>query len=276
MDYPAVASTSIREVSWDSWRGTPELVAQIARASARAVRQQGSPEPRCRIEISVKGDLEEFYSPEAFQDRVTREALRDFDHLKISVDEPDDDLLIEVRFARAVDPLDPPDATQTETQTETPGPSSEFELIGWTWKKIVHPPGGVRLAVSAAESRADEVVAATSTVLAAINRGATYRGERLVLAIGTVLVVLAALASVSYLLMGHSAAIPGWIKDWSIPLALTVGAFFFALLGFFANWLRPPVEVADLHKTRLWSAVKFVGTPLLALIVSGIGKAIWG
>src|SRR5690242_18366407 len=99
MTMPGVAKGSIAQAKWDSWRGTPELVAQIARASARATRAEGDEEPPCRFEISVRGDLEEFNSPETFQDRVTREALRDFECFKIVVGQAD--LLIDVELSRS-------------------------------------------------------------------------------------------------------------------------------------------------------------------------------
>jgi hypothetical protein len=226
MDYPTVAGTSIGQATWDSWRGTPELVAQIARASARAARQEGSPKPRCRLEVSVKGDLEEFDSPEAFQDRVTREALRDFDHLWISVGEPDDDLLIHVRLSR-FRLVGAPDATHAET----PDPSSEDPVVvailegdrASAWRCETY-----RLSARGTGGR---VAAATSIVRAAIDRGRTRRGERVVLAIGTLLVVLATLASVSYLLLGQSGAIPRWVKELlgsALPLIGLAGVVLFA------------------------------------------------
>src|SRR2546421_11322935 len=66
-------------VKWFSWRGSPQLVAQVARAAQRAAGADV-----CSIVVSVRGDQEVFASPANFAEDVTPEALRDFSSIRIS------------------------------------------------------------------------------------------------------------------------------------------------------------------------------------------------
>jgi len=68
--------------AWTSWRGSPGLVRHVAETAIHAIGHE--PQHVC-ISASVLDDSEEFTTPAAFIDNVTREALRDFDRLDIDV-----------------------------------------------------------------------------------------------------------------------------------------------------------------------------------------------
>ena len=128
-----------------------------------------------------QGDLEEFDSPEAFQDRVTR-GLSAISIVRIIVGQPEE-LLIDVELSRSIRffPFNALDSTSTPDVTR---------LVNETWNALVHPPGGVTLTVSAPDSRAYAVTAAVATVSAAIDRGRTHRANDSRLPSAPALVVL--------------------------------------------------------------------------------------
>ena len=108
---------------------------------------------------------------------MKREALRDFDCLKIIVGQPEE-LLIDVELSRsmrfflfnALDSTSTPDVTG---------------LVKGTWNALVHPPGGVTLTVSAPDSRANVVTAASRDSFSSDRSGSDTSGERFTLAICT-------------------------------------------------------------------------------------------
>lgn len=75
----APKETPVDWIKWFSWRGSPQLVAQVARATQRAASAD-----RCDLVVSVGEDEEIFTSPADFTKDVTPEALRDFKTIRIA------------------------------------------------------------------------------------------------------------------------------------------------------------------------------------------------
>jgi hypothetical protein len=71
---------------WEQWRGDPELVAQVARASIWALRDGGIRRPTCRVDVHVGGDTESFASPRSFLQEVTKDALHTLDDISVQVE----------------------------------------------------------------------------------------------------------------------------------------------------------------------------------------------
>jgi hypothetical protein len=70
---------------WPTWNGGPDLIQRVARAAVWTVRDAGFDQPRCRINVEVREDVESFDSPEDFRQNVTGEGLQKFDGISMTV-----------------------------------------------------------------------------------------------------------------------------------------------------------------------------------------------
>lgn len=98
-DRPAGAPPAQARASWSSWWGSPELVAQAARAGVRRMREVGRGEAGCRIVMAVDGDSERFATPDEFLLAATPEGFRRFSSLELLVQ--GDGCAVAVTFTRS-------------------------------------------------------------------------------------------------------------------------------------------------------------------------------
>jgi hypothetical protein len=83
------ASSQIHEMEalWHTWRGSPELLAHVARVALRSIDGVGDgTQVACLIDLQVDDDHELFVSPSEFLKEVTPEGLNAFDRLRISAE----------------------------------------------------------------------------------------------------------------------------------------------------------------------------------------------
>jgi hypothetical protein len=80
------ANIAYRWVRWTLWRGSPELIAHVARVSGRAVTDEAGDQPQISIIVEVGEDEELFNAPESFAEAVTKEALHRFTRIIIEAE----------------------------------------------------------------------------------------------------------------------------------------------------------------------------------------------
>jgi hypothetical protein len=239
MDPPNEAT--VRE-EWQYWRGSPGLLAQVANAAIRGVRD-GDTMPSCRIDVEVDQDHEVFESPSEFTAGVTREALRNFRSIRIDV--RGDLLKVCVILA------------WRRPWWAFPGRSNEKDAQ-------------VVLEVAGADEAA--VKGAFASIRHSIKRGGregkANASVRQVLYWATLLGVTAATASALYLLKLSDASMGAYLAT-----TFVVGLGAAIIVGF---WVFPMIEVAPPGHTRLWRLVKFLGPAVVTVIVAGIAKLLYG
>lgn len=238
------------EETWRRWRGSPDLVAHIARTAIRAARTAGPDgEPRCEVRVEVKGDEEIHEEPWEFRDRVTPEGLSRFRAIRVAVDTD----AISVLIVIARKPV-----TGLRQLQDSDGVDRE----------------GVTLLIEARDDAAN-VENVRATVAAAIDRGRPVTGRvvdnLIYLPLAFALLLGTVLALRSLYSTQHSEA--GGLGLYFIVI---FPVFFFAASFWITRWLRPPVEVASLWRSRLARVALFAVPPLLAIMVAGASKAIWG
>jgi len=229
-----------RRGDWGYWRGSPELLAQVARVAQRCATRDAN-RPECLIVVEVAGDRELFSSPSEFVQNVTREALRRFKRIEIVTKSEFINIQVALAWRRP---------------WWKPGFGSDAEVI-----LIVRGTSEL------------EVEATFNQMRAAIKRGGTDGAVPLALVTNTVIVltvtaVVAGTISALYLL-GQS--------EQTIELAsVGVGLLGFVIGALWGTWEYPALEVAPPGQTNLWRAVKFIGPLVGSAVVAGGAKALFG
>jgi len=258
-------------VKWFSWRGSPQLVAQVARAAQRAAGAE-----QTSIVVSVGEDEEVFSSPTNFVKDATPEALREFKTIRIVAAGA---TTVAIDFIR-----DP-------TKRTGPGPDE-----------------GVLLQLYTDSSDPDAIATATKTVAAAINRGAPTRfaqppvhksratprppprknsNEDLILfgiaGVGTFAILALAVVLTNSLTGGAirrmseavRRASPLWLRhsfgnvpSAAVVLAITVAA------AVFSRSIRPAIEVAPPGQTRLRRFSRYIAGLLVTLAIAALSKKV--
>jgi hypothetical protein len=228
-------------VTWHFWRGSLELLTQIARTAQRAVAGEGADSATCEIEVLVDGDRESFTSPSEFKENVTPEALARFSDIAIRAESSD--LQAEVRYH-------------------------------WNrrwWKPGVGPDAQVDIEVAGTE--AQSVQEAFERLKTAVRRGSTESGNRSSTAVYTVSAILAVLCAggvtLGVYLLGFRDQVVLW--TWIIS-----GAVLLLLSATIAAWLYLALEIAAPGKTNMARTVKFLFPLLLGLGVAGLTKRLYG
>lgn len=67
------------------WRGSPELLAHIARAAGRALEDETGGRAQYEATVYVADDLERFDDPRTFRQDVTKDALKNFESIEFRV-----------------------------------------------------------------------------------------------------------------------------------------------------------------------------------------------
>jgi hypothetical protein len=239
---PAPESPFEKPFEWDNWRGSPDLLAHVARVALRYAAEDGQ-SASCVIDFEVAQDHEIFSSPNEFVASVTREALRKFTDVHISV--ASKPLAIDVTLRR---------------------------LAPW-WRRGTASDAGVILLVHGEEEASVEDAFAGMRM--AIRRGVTesepppaYRGFFIAVFGG-----MAALAGLVSALILLNVFPPDLVFG-----GLTACAF---LLGFFVvlpwvNWIYPSIEVAPSGQMNLSRFLKLVSPITATLVVGAIAKLLYG
>ena len=229
-----------REV-WHFWRGSPELLAQVARVALRATGREGKATPGL-IDVEAAGDHEIFASPTDFCTQASREALSGFTSIRINV---------------------AGDAVRV--------------TVHWRWRRPWWSPFGsgkdaeVVLEVVGADKRLvdDAFTAVRTSLRRAAARSETRQGI-FVLAIMVALtaLVIVAVASSLYLLKVS--------REVIFLACVMMGALGLFVSAFVASWVYPSLEIAPGGRTRLRRTGLFVVPISLTLILSGVAKALYG
>jgi hypothetical protein len=234
-----MAAKIVKQDTWEGWRGSPDLFAQLVRVVMRSAEAGASTPVSCTIDVEVIGDHEVFSSPPEFARDVTPDALRRFTRIDVKVNSDVLDAHFRLHWLRP----------------------------WWSWKGE-GDDAEVFLQVEApSEAAADS---AFQTIAASIRRGQT-RSDNSQIVIGTAIglvLIGATVWSALYLLKISSEVI-------SIVLGIVslVGLFG----GFLAAaWIYPSLEIAPPGRTNLALLVKFAGPLIAAFILTGAGKALYG
>ncbi len=268
---------------WRSWRGSPELLAHVARVAARCasltaaqVRRLAEEyenlnatlgekrvqsalltfpiEPNsnsgdegqatCMIDVEVDGDHEMFASARDFVHDVTIDALRRFASIQIDVVGPE--MHVVVRLQRPQKVFKPDDLIKYEGVT--------LEVLG-------RSPLAVEAAVSA-------MTAALKRGGARAGRGEGYY-RRLQAASGAAFgVAVIFVTTFTYYLVLKD---PEFSSVLVIAFPLVLIAV--AVAGF---WAYPALEVAPRGETRIWRLTKVMGGLALGLVATALGRVAFG
>jgi hypothetical protein len=260
-------------IEWWYWRGSPELVAQVARAACRGLRAacrglQTTEAPTVELVVTVGDDSEVFDSPERFIVGVSPEALRDFADIRViaHTDEVEARIIFNRSRSNSL-----PLASRLR-----PG------AAGYEW---------VRADVSGGDDRAARTVA--DAVHAALKRGAPwwyrstqdatppYRGSRwaakrdgflewcryisVSVVGGAAGLALAALAS--YLVRGNLKEFPAW----AFAAGWILGGFA-ALIA--DRLLLPDVEIASYGQAQINRLRSVASRAVVGLLVAALTREI--
>jgi hypothetical protein len=228
-----------RQQQWQFWRGSPDLLAHVARAGLLAAGPKGGGQAQCTIDVTVDNAHEVFDSPADFTANVTRNALRTFTSLSIAVSGDELTGVVTLRWLRP---------------WWKPGTSADAEVlleVRGRRKKAVE-----RLfdAMAAATARGKPLVASTVATTAGFVVGIIAAPAAVVSAL-----FLLTVSSSTSVLAGYAAGF--------------VGAVLGALGG---TWVWPSLEVAPVGQTNLWRFVRVSAPILIALVLSGITKLLYG
>jgi hypothetical protein len=237
---PAVQASYEATEEWDGWRGSPELLAQVARGSVRATGRDGQETPGL-IDIEVGGDHEIFSSPSDFTKNATREALRAFQSILI------------------------------EARGETLGVA-----VVWRWRTSwasrIRSPADAEVLLKVVGTDEKAVNTAFASVRASVKRGSVsfWTLVASLLVIGALL-WFAILASIYLGLYLLKVSVDPYDLQWR---ALDGGAVLVSLGVAFQ--ILPALEVAPAGQSRLWRTTKFVVPIVVTLILSGVAKKLYG
>lgn len=226
---------------WHFWRGSPELLAHVARLAAEVVSEDDAAQTKLLIDLQMGDDHEKFASPTQFLSEVTPEGLRHFSSIEITAE--GDQLKAGVRLA-------------------------------WTrpwWKPGTSKDADVRLRVTGDDeerrNRAAEILRA------AIKRGKT-KGEVTQAVIGLALTYLftagliAAFASFLFLLK-VSADVIGLVSLIAGIVGVIAGTVF-------GTWAYPSLEVAKVGHGNFGRLIRFGGPLIVAFVLTGLAKLVYG
>jgi hypothetical protein len=233
-----------REDRWNSWRGSPHLLAHIARVALRYAAEDGR-SAHCTIDFEVDEDHEIFSSPEEFVATVTREALRRFTEVHISV--VGKALTINVTLRRSA---------------------------LWYERGVGSPAERILVVRGEEEPSVEDALAAMRVAMRRAGPpgkwGPREKGDALASVAG--LAVSAGILSALFLLdvPDHVPVLVFYVI--CVPLGLlTFGGTF---LG--QSWIYPSIEVAASGQTNLSRVVKSVGPLIATLVVGAIAKWLYG
>ena len=233
---PAVPGDTV--TTTNGWHGSPKLFAHVVRVIAEVT---DAADGDLVVDVAVGPDRELFHTAEDFLDRLSPEALRRFDSLRVSATGPD-------------------------------GGSVRLSM-SWVrpWYQMgTTPDTEVLLSVTGPQAWQPH---ARAKVESALNRGLPTPFMRkggnvwlsgLLAAIGGIVAAL----GVSLLFQPDDA----WV--WALFVGSPVVWLFAGL--FAGTWLFPEVEIAEPGHRRYVRVLKFVVPLLAALMIAGLSKSLFG
>jgi hypothetical protein len=234
----------VREsVTWHYWRGSLELLTQIARTAQRAAGEEGADGGACEIEVLVDGDRESFTSPSEFKDNVTPEALTRFSDITIRA--KSSRLKAEVRY-------------HWNRRWWKPGFGREHHAQ-------------VDIDVSGAE--AQSVQEAFDRLKIAVRRGSTESGSRSSTVVYAVAAIIALLCAGGFSLAVYVLGFRDQVVLWT---GIVSGAVLLLVTGIFGAWLYLALEIAPPGKTNMARTAKFLFPLLVGLGIAGLAKKLYG
>lgn len=249
----APADQPRQELIWHFWRGPDQLLAHIVRVAALQAANK-SEQINLSIELHYKDDLEVFRDAEDFLRSVTDEGLAHFHAILVKA--YGDDL-------------------QIDWSLRWTGPLYHFG-------PDKNANADIKLTVTG--THVDRVARSTEAMSAAIKRGTrpTFphydgneegdRGGQILLSyflvMGIALIPTSGLASVLYLF-----EVAG---DPIAYVLLGANLVFFVLLMLGAGWMYPSLEVWRGEQNRRTKVVRRVLPPIGALVLTGLGKYLFG
>jgi hypothetical protein len=214
------------------------------------------------IDVEAAGDHEVFASPAEFVAGATREALRSFRSIQIATVGEGVHVRVFMRWTG---------------RAERQCLNMNSRIGRWQARAGAWEPE-VLLDVGGSDSVAVEK--AFTAVRAALRRGTRVGSRRhkafyVILCGGFILVFAAAGFSGIYAVGAQDLPVDP-TEDFPTLTGLLLGGSVALLAVFLARWLFPALEVASAGQSRMWRAFKFIGPVVLALIVSGAAKKLWG
>jgi hypothetical protein len=228
--------------TWHYWRGSLELLTQVARVGERAVKQHANATTALEIVVDVDGDQEAFDSPTDFKNELTPEALRRFQQIAIRVDGGDLTAKVQLRWNHA-----------------------------W-WKAKKGHDVDVELAVQSTDKPA--VKDTFQRLAAAMQRGTTKSGTRWLLPLYLLVCTLcgiagaAVISTIGYLLGASDSVI--WLSFALAQVILIPAGVAFAL------WIVLPLEVFSPGKSNMARAFKWAIPVVTAILLAGLTKYLYG
>ena len=242
--------------AWTAWRGSPELIAHVARHAARLVDAAGDAAATVCLTVVVQGDPEVFDAPDDFVEHVTPEALRGFDRVSIAV--RGNGVGVDVDLGR----------------TESPSDQRVELRVGWRSPEQEQAAVAVARALAVTLRRGYHRFFGDTTGSSQI--GPEYRGTavplRGVLFVAAQFLIGALVGAV------FVATVDALVEDDATSedlLTVAVGVVA-AVFPFAAAYVVPDVEVAEPGKTRLALVVRWTLRTVAAAVVAQVAKSIWG
>jgi hypothetical protein len=235
---------------WHVWRGSPELLAHVARVAERA---SGGTETAIRV--AVADDEEVFSSPSDFVRDVTLDALRHFSSIAIVSRGPRMSVSITLRWTG-----------------ERPDTKDWDPYAGWlTW--ITWSGRDAEVIVSADGVDSAKEREALDAVHNAIKRGGTDRFDQrraflIGIQIAAVVVFIAAFLVVVFLTTGNILVEAPSELSGMVPVFLGLMSLATVLGVTVGRWAYPSLEVAERGETRLWRVARWFGGTAAGLAVA--------
>lgn len=234
-----------RSAQWNFWRGPPELLAHVVRVARRALGAADAPEAgkaSCKIDFEVADDHEIFFSPSDFTAGITRQALRHFKSIRIDVQGQGIEGQFRMHWRR---PWWDPWGQEKDAEVS-------LRVIGDDQSAVDEAFTVIKAAVSRGHGRSEDrqvaiMIAATVAVATAVTAG---------------------VVSALYLL-----EVP---EDVVAVTGGVVGLFGLISGLVWGAWAYPSLEVAPAGQSNLVRATKFIGPVILSLVLTGVGKAVFG
>ena len=237
-----------QSASWNFWRGTDLLLAHVIRvATGQAEEGQGA-QAHCLIDIEVADDHEIFGGANEFLADVTEEALGKFRSIRLDVRAPDLHVELVMQWRRP------------------------WWHPGKKWYSSAPSSLDAEVSLRVSGRDAARVQASMHAVSSALTRGTQTGTTHQGLVAGVVSFLVTAAVGVVGILP----------YIFGLPLAVSAVISGVTLLPLFgvamvcSAWVLPSLEVSRAGRTRLRKTLKVIGGPAAAIIVTGIGKFLFG